>query len=310
MEFFEAEEGEAGTPTPPAGGRESTPRGTSATRRGGWFHLFLSIVLLTSTLTIVTAVTPATAQAQDDKDDAAKPRLSSNIFIHFLESIGWVFGIIFAVISIGAVALIIVLVMDLRMGEAVPPAFIDDFTDMVNKRQFKQAFELSKNDNSFLARVLTAGMARLQYGIDDAREAMFNMVDTVRASKDNLITYLATIGTLGPLLGLVGTVSGMIGAFYTLGSQTGAPDASKLAGDISHALVVTLVGVALAVPAIFFFSFFKNRLTNIAMNASNLADDLLTQMYHNSKRTATAGAAATAGPEGARTSAAVQAGPG
>lgn len=263
---------------------------TAGSRRG-WVGLMLSLILVGMALTTVTLLTPATAQAQEEtqvKDEASKSRLSSNIFVHFFESIGWVFGVIFAILSIGAVALIIVLVMDLRMSEAVPPLFIDEFTDMVNKRQFKQAFELCKADHSFLARVLTAGMARLQYGIDDAREAMFNMVDTVRASKDNLITYLATIGTLGPLLGLVGTVSGMIGAFYTLGNSKLAPDAGKLAGDISHALVVTLVGVALAVPAIFFFSFFKNRLTNIAMNASNLADDLLTQMYHNSKRTAAA----------------------
>jgi biopolymer transport protein ExbB len=185
---------------------------------------------------------------------------------------------------VGTLALIIILVMDLRMGEAVSPAFVDEFTSLVNKRQFKQAYEMCKNDNSFLGRVLTAGMGRLQYGIEDAREAMSSMVETVKASKDSMISYLANVGTLGPMLGLVGTVSGMVGAFRRLGSAQKAPDASELAGEISHALVVTLVGVAVAVPAIFFYSYFKNRLTAIANNTSNLADDLLTQMYHNSKK--------------------------
>src|SRR5262249_51705858 len=124
-----------------------------------------------------------------------------------------------------------------------------------------------------------------QYGIEDAREAMAMMNDSVRAGKDSWISYLGIIGTLGPLLGLVGTVSGMIGAFRKLGETEGAPKAADLAGEISHALVVTLVGVAIACPAIFFFTFFKNRLTNISVNVSNLADDLLTQMYHNSKKT-------------------------
>ena len=173
------------------------------------------------------------------------------------------------------------------MGEAVPPAFVEEFTNLVNKRQFKQAFEICRADNSFLARVMSAGMARLQYGIEDAREAMLSMLDTVRSSKEAWNTYLATIGTLGPLLGLVGTVSGMIGAFRELGGST-TPNAGALAREISHALVVTLAGVASAVPAIFFYAFFKNRLTKITQATSNLADDLLTQMYHNSKRSVAA----------------------
>jgi biopolymer transport protein ExbB len=230
------------------------------------------------------------AQEEEKKEEAVAAPAGGgdrpNPIAHFFSSLGIVFGAIFAVISVSIVALIIVLMMDLRMGEAVPSAFVEEFTGMVNKRQFKQAFELCKNDNSYVARVMTAGMARLQYGIEDAREAMLAMLDTVRSSKESWNTYLATIGTLGPLLGLVGTVSGMIGAFQELGSSSKAPDASKLAAQISHALVVTLAGVAIAVPAIFFYSFFKNRLTNITMATSNLADDLLTQMYHNSKRAA------------------------
>ena len=241
------------------------------------------------------------AVAKNDVEQAPAPEGKPNPIAHFFSSIGIVFGIIFATISVAIVALIIVLMLDLRMGEAVPAVFVDDFTNMVNKRQFKQAFELCKNDNSFLARVMTAGMARLQYGIEDAREAMLAMLDTVKASKESWNTYLAMIGTLGPLLGLVGTVSGMIGAFQELGSSSKAPDASKLAKEISHALVVTLAGVAIAVPAIFFFTFFKNRLINITQATSNLADDLLTQMYHNSKKSSSAPNAAEV-----RASAAVQ----
>jgi biopolymer transport protein ExbB len=227
------------------------------------------------------------AVEKKEAEAAPPPELKPNPIAHFFSSLGIVFGIVFAVISVAIVALIIVLMLDLRMGEAVPPAFVEDFTNMVNKRQFKQAFELCKNDNSFLARVMTSGMARLQYGIEDAREAMLSMLDTVKSSKEGWNTYLATIGTLGPLLGLVGTVSGMIGAFQELGSSN-KPEAGKLAQQISHALVVTLAGITVAVPAVFFFSFFKNRLTSITQATSNLADDLLTQMYHNSKKAATA----------------------
>src|SRR5436190_13838309 len=109
---------------------------SAGSRRQGLVRVLLFLLLLGIVTTTVTALTPAPAQAQEAEQP--KGKLSANPFVHFYESIGWTFGIIFAVISIGAVALIIVLVMDLRMGEAVPPAFIDDFTNMVNKRQFKQ----------------------------------------------------------------------------------------------------------------------------------------------------------------------------
>jgi biopolymer transport protein ExbB len=233
-------------------------------------------------------LTPGPAFAQDGDapapEEGPKAKEKVNPIVHFFVSIGIPFGVIFAAISIGMVALIIILLLDLRMGEAVPPAFVEEFTEMVNKRQFKQAYELCRNESTFIARVLTAGMGRLQYGIEDAREAMSTMVDAVRAGKDSWISYLGIIGTLGPLLGLVGTVSGMIGAFRKLGESDKAPEASALASEISHALVVTLVGVAIACPAIFWFTFFKNRLTNISVTTANLADDLLTQMYHNSKK--------------------------
>jgi len=244
----------------------------------------------------VVLTTPA-AYAQDENQPVEKPKApdennppqeDTNLFTHIIVSAGWFFGPLLFLVSIGLVTLIVLLAMDLRMGVAVPPAFVDDFTDLVNKRQFKQSFELCKNDSSFLARVMTAGMGRLQYGIEDAREATFNMVESVRAGKDQLINYLGTIGTLGPMLGLVGTVFGMILSFMEL-SRGGRPDPAKLANGISHALVVTLLGIAIAVPAIFCHAFFRNRLTRISMDTSTLADDLLTQMYHNSRR-ASAGA--------------------
>jgi biopolymer transport protein ExbB len=237
------------------------------------------------------ALTSSPARAQDENPPVEKPKApdekapaeEANLFTHIIVSAGWFFGPLLFLVSIGLVTLIVLLAMDLRMGVAVPPAFVDDFTDLVNKRQFKQSFELCKNDSSFLARVMTAGMGRLQYGIEDAREATFNMVESVRAGKDQLINYLGTIGTLGPMLGLVGTVFGMILSFMEL-SKGGTPDPKELAKGISHALVVTLLGIAIAVPAIFCHAFFRNRLTRISMDTSNLADDLLTQMYHNSRR--------------------------
>jgi biopolymer transport protein ExbB len=250
---------------------------------------------------------PQAARAQEppaagEAEKAEQPRPSTNLFIHIIKSMGPVFGLVFGFISVGMLALIVLLAMDLRMGSAIPPTFVEDFTDTVNKRRFKEAYDLARQDNSFLARVLSTGMSRLQYGIEDAREAALNMVESIKSSKEQLLTYLGTVGTLGPLIGLVGTVFGMILAFMELAGSEGRPNFIKLVGSISHALVITMVGVALAVPAIFCHAFFRNRLIRITNDTSNLADDLLTQMYHNSKRPAAPVSAPVAAPHDTRSS--------
>lgn len=232
------------------------------------------------------------ARAQDEAPPAAEPGASApaapaekpKLITHIIKSAGPVFGPLLLFISIALVTVIVLLAMDLRMASAISPAFVEEFTDTVNKRQFKQAFEMARNDNSFLGQVLTAGMGRLQYGIEDAREACLNMIESIKARKEQLIAYLATAGTLGPMIGLVGTVYGMIQSFMVLAIPGSTPKPSDLASGISHALVVTLLGIGLSVPAIFCHTFFRNRLIRIAMDVSNISDDLLTQMYHNSKK--------------------------
>ncbi len=255
----------------------------------------LSRILVCTLLVLLLALAgpwAATARAQEGEGEPAAAATGEeqksgdkSMIRHMIESVGVVFGPVLGFVSVTLIAIIVLLSMDLRMAAAVPPGFVEDFTDIVNKRQFKAAYDLARSDGSFLGRVMTTGMGRLQYGIEDAREAAFNMVDSVKASKEQLIAYLATIGTLGPLLGLVGTVYGMIQAFMVLGAGSRI-DAQGLANAISHALVVTLLGVALSVPAIFFHTFFRNRLIRLSMDTANVADDLLTQMYHNSKKAA------------------------
>lgn len=258
--------------------------------------------LLAGVALLALALLPAAAPAQDPPaggdqpaaapgaapaaDSPAPAKGRKNIIIHIFESLGWAFAPLLLVVSVSLVALIVLLFLDLRMTNAIPAGFVDEFTDTVNKRKFKEAFDLARNDPSFLGRVLTAGMSRLQYGLEDARESANNTLEAIRSDKEQKNNYTAVIASLGPMLGLVGTVYGMIESFMVLGSTQKTANANELAEGISHALAVTLVGIAISVPAIFFNAFFRNRITKVTMDVGHVADDLLTQMYHNSKKPA------------------------
>lgn len=246
-----------------------------------------ALALLAAFVMFVSA--PSSSYGQEEPPAPSTPaapvttpaKSGDNIFIHIIKSVGF-FWIILLPTSLWLVAIVVLLILDLRGGSAIPAGFVDEFTDIVNKRKFKEAFDMAKGDPSFLGRVLTAGMGRLQYGLEDAREAALNTLESIKSDKDQKNNYTAVIATLGPLLGLVGTVFGMIEAFMEL--ATGDAKPAKLAEGISHALSVTLVGVAIAVPAIAMNTFFRNRITQVSMDVSHVADDLLTQMYHNSKK--------------------------
>jgi biopolymer transport protein ExbB len=90
-------------------------------------------------------------------------------------------------------------------------------------------------------------------------------------------TYLSTVGTLGPMIGLVGTVYGMIRSFQVIATAGSSPQASALAGGISTALFATLEGIALSIPAIYFFAFFRNRIARLSLEVAMTAESLLEQ---------------------------------
>jgi biopolymer transport protein ExbB len=247
--------------------------------------------------------TPPATWAQDEAKPApsstpsspaaeAKGESASEAMINFLFKSAT--GYVLLICYFAFIALLVWLLLDLRAGAFTPAEFIETFEEALNKRRYKEAFEMAKADGSMIGRVMTAGMTRLQHGLQEARDAAGAMLHNLKSRKDHVLTYIAIMGTLGPLIGLVGTVSGMIDSFAKLGGSE-TPKPGDLAQGISHALNATLVGIFLSCMAIPAYSFYKNRLSRLTNDLSLLVDDLLTQMYHSSRRPASEATAAMSG---------------
>jgi biopolymer transport protein ExbB len=89
------------------------------------------------------------------------------------------------------------------------------------------------------------------------------------------ISMLAVLGTLGPMIGLLGTLKGMIASFSVIAQSDAQIKASAVASGISEALLLTFEGVLLSVPAIYFFSVFKNRVSTLSVSTMLQADHFL-----------------------------------
>jgi biopolymer transport protein ExbB len=192
-------------------------------------------------------------------------------------------------LSIYFTALVIRLFMELRVSEAVPAPLVERLEAAIRDKKFQDAYDACKDNDSFLARLVRVGIANLPNGRQEAKEAMMEASDEIVTSLEMKISYLAIIGTLGPMIGLVGTIAGMIDSFKEIAMAGGAqPRPEKVAMGISMALFITLEGVSLSVPAIFFFAFFRNRIAQMTMEATRVADRTINSLVAAAKAAKTA----------------------
>ena len=179
--------------------------------------------------------------------------------------------------------------MEFRVSEAVPAALVEKLEAAIRDKKFQDAYDACKDNDTFLARLVRTGIANLPNGRPEAKEAMQQVSEEMVTSMEMKISYLAIIGTLGPMIGLVGTIWGMIMSFQEIATAAGAqPRPEKVAEGISTALFITLEGVSLSVPAIFFFAFFRNRIAQMTMEATRVADRTINSLVAAAKAAKTA----------------------
>jgi biopolymer transport protein ExbB len=193
-------------------------------------------------------------------------------------------GFFLLLLSIYFTALVIRLFMEFRVTEAVPTPLVERLETAIRDKKFQDAYDVCKDNDSFLARLVRTGIANLPNGRADAKEAMEEASEEIVTNYEMKISYLAVIGTLGPMIGLVGTIWGMIMSFKEIATAAGAqPRPEKVAEGISTALFITLEGVTLSVPAIFFFAFFRNRIAQMTMEATRVADRTINSLVAAAK---------------------------
>jgi biopolymer transport protein ExbB len=228
---------------------------------------------------------PAKSAAAPGPAEGATPPARKNMLQWAMQASGPI-GFCLLLLSIYFTAMVIRLFMEFRVSEAVPAALVERLEAAIRDKKFQDAYDACKDNDSFLARLVRTGIATLPNGRQEAKEAMGATAEEIVTTLEMKISYLAIIGTLGPMIGLVGTIMGMIMSFQEIANSQGAQvRPEKVAEGISTALFITLEGVSLSVPAIFFFAFFRNRIAQMSMEASRVADRTINSLVAAAKGT-------------------------
>jgi biopolymer transport protein ExbB len=186
-------------------------------------------------------------------------------------------GVVILAMSFYLVVLVVWMFRVFRRSVAIPETLLAELNDHLANRRYTLAFGLLKDHPSFLGRVLAAGVRKLPNGMAAAQRAMELAGEQVTMEMEHRTSYLATVGTLGPMIGLVGTVYGMIMSFRVIATEGASPQAADLAAGISTSLFATLEGIALSVPAIAFYAHFRNRIARLSLEVAIVAEGLLEQ---------------------------------
>jgi biopolymer transport protein ExbB len=201
---------------------------------------------------------------------------SKNLLVWTYEALGIRYTIVFLAMSFTFVALLVMNILAARRSAICPVSLVTAFEGHLDQQQFQEAYELAKNDESFLGQVLAAGLSKVSVGYPQAIEAMQEVGEDENMKLEHRLSYIALIGTLAPMVGLFGTVDGMIQSFSEI-AQGGQPKAVDLARGISTALFTTLIGLALAIPAILAYNILKNRLARLVLEVGIMSEGLMSR---------------------------------
>jgi len=241
-------------------------------------QLAFVMALLVGTLAPLAA---SCQEKQDSKaavkaDDTAPPKANDAApkakgFFEILFS-GGIVGIIIMLALIGLSLTATYLVFDnalsLRKTDLLPEKLAADVRAALSRGQLAEAEQACQGQPSLLAFVLNHGLNEAEGGWSEVEKALEEALAEQAARLYRKVEYLSVIGSLAPMLGLLGTVVGMLLAFQEVATSEGKAGAADLAEGIYQALVTTVVGLIIAIPALGAFAVFRNRVDGLIAEAA------------------------------------------
>lgn len=158
-------------------------------------------------------------------------------------------------------------------------------SNLLTRGDYGQAIEVTKKyKDSHLAKVIAAGLLEFEatrrdkrqtdpeVAVEAARQGMDRTaMITVAELKENL-GVLATIGATAPFVGLFGTVLGIIHAFQKMATSGGG--IASVSAGIAEALITTAIGLGVAIPAVWAYNYFQNRIDRFTVEMSNSGSEM------------------------------------
>ena len=168
----------------------------------------------------------------------------------------------------------------IRRASSFNMGFMNRIRDLISEGDVRGAVALCRKTNTPIARMVEKGVERLGRPMGDVQTAIENVANLEVSKLENGLPFLATIAGGAPMIGFLGTVLGMVETFMDMSAAGGTVDMALLSGGMYVAMVTTVGGLVVGIPAYFGYNYLVARIEKLVfrLEANSIAFmDILNQ---------------------------------
>lgn len=157
--------------------------------------------------------------------------------------------------------------------------FMDNIRQYVHEGNVDAARNLAKETATPLGRMISKGFSRLGRPLPDIQAAIENEGQLEVARLEKRVSLVATVASLGPMIGFLGTVTGMITAFQDMAHAGNNIDISLLSTGIYEAMVTTVGGLIVGIICYFLNNLLVSRINKVVFELEVRANEFMDLLH-------------------------------
>ena len=157
--------------------------------------------------------------------------------------------------------------------------FMEKIRQYVHEGNVEEARRLAKETATPLGRMISKGFSRLGRPLPDIQAAIENEGQLEVARLEKRVSYVATVASLGPMIGCLGTVTGMITAFQDMAYAGNNIDIQLLSTGIYEAMVTTVGGLIVGIVCYFLHNLLVSRINKVVFELEVRANEFMDLLH-------------------------------
>ncbi len=158
-------------------------------------------------------------------------------------------------------------------------SFMNSIRNFIHNGDVDGARKLSKQTNTPLARMIDKGLSRLGRPLSDIQAAIENEGKLEVARLEKRVSLVATVSSLGPMLGFLGTVTGMVTCFQDMAFAGNNLDIQVLATGMYEAMVTTIGGLVVGIICYFLYNVLVTRINKVVLDIEVRATEFMDLLH-------------------------------